>query len=313
MKDRERFEDELKDELKEGWRELKDGLKEGLEQGLKEGLEEGKEGLKQGLKEGREGLKQGLEEMKVQLKERKRSKKEEFSDLGSQIRRLKRAERELKRLKPPEDVFAVEILSIRGKLKQPAMVDEVEQELAVTRSIVGVLVCGGDQLDVVLLEESIVAGQAVEVPVETVDVVDKVEGDVFVPDEMAYHAGKGRSPVVAAGETGVNVDVANDVAAFLGQFELLPDLGHQAVVVGLEDGGDPAVADSHQPAVRFADPLPEGAVEETAPAFLEDGHLPVTEPGKGAANLDDVLTDFILDFVLGSNELIYAHSGSSVY
>ena len=122
MKDRERFEDELKDELKEGWRELKEGLKQGLEEGLEQGLKEGKEGLKQGLKEGREGLKQGLQEMKVQLKARKRSKKEEFRDLGSRIRRLKRAERELKRLKAPEDDFAVEILSIRGKLKQPARV-----------------------------------------------------------------------------------------------------------------------------------------------------------------------------------------------
>lgn len=61
-------------------------------------------------------------------------RKEEFERIKKQIKRLERAEKELKALRLPEDVFAAEIESLRGKLKRPSKVNEVEQELALLKA-----------------------------------------------------------------------------------------------------------------------------------------------------------------------------------
>lgn len=60
----------------------------------------------------------------------KKAIKKEFAELQSIIGRLKQAETALNNLRPPEGVFDSQIASIRSKLKDPARVDEVEQELS---------------------------------------------------------------------------------------------------------------------------------------------------------------------------------------
>jgi serine/threonine protein kinase len=63
----------------------------------------------------------------VQMADRFRQRRS-YKELEARIKRLKKAEKELLQLDPPQ-VFSVELNSIRPKLKSPSRVEEAEQEL----------------------------------------------------------------------------------------------------------------------------------------------------------------------------------------
>ncbi|MFC2027094.1 serine/threonine protein kinase [Chloroflexota bacterium] len=69
------------------------------------------------------------------MSERKIMKKE-FLTLEQAIQRLKRAEKELYDLKPPEDTYGPQIESIRTQLRNPKGVDRVEKELSALRKMI---------------------------------------------------------------------------------------------------------------------------------------------------------------------------------
>ena len=69
------------------------------------------------------------------MSERKIMKKE-FLTLEQAIQHLKRAEKELYDLKPPEDTYGPQIESIRTQLRNPKRVDRVEKELIALRKMI---------------------------------------------------------------------------------------------------------------------------------------------------------------------------------